>query len=274
VADRDDLWPPFGPGEAFRQGGRRPGSPQGGRPAPGQRGRNRRPALSREEIVDVAIAVADAEGTEAVSMRRIAQVLRVGAMSLYWHVAGKEHLLELMLDALVAEVDVPAPTGDWRADLCAQARSSRAVWLRHRWVIDVIGARPALGPNTLRNVDRSLAAFDGLKIDTATAMNILQTVNTYVSGAVLREFQETRAQREQEQLDVGGIAFRAGMALWREKLEAAGQFDHVLRLLNDNVDPDAEATRDERFEFGLDCLLAGIATKLATLPGSRDATAG
>ena len=67
--------------------------------------------------MDAAIAIADAEGADAVSMRKIAQVLHAGTMSLYWHVANKEHLLDLMLDALMAEVDVPEPTGDWRADL-------------------------------------------------------------------------------------------------------------------------------------------------------------
>jgi AcrR family transcriptional regulator len=190
-------------------------------------------------------------------------------MSLYWHVASKEHLLELMLDTMIAEVDAPEPTGDWQADLRAQARSTRTVLLRHRWVIDFIGARPSLGPNTLRNLDRSLATLAGLDIDTATAINVLQTVNTYVSGAVLREFQEIRVQREQEKLDVAGADFAAGFAAWREKLAATGQFDHFLRILNENVDPDAEGTRDERFEFGLDCVLDGIAAKVAPSRGQE-----
>jgi Tetracyclin repressor-like, C-terminal domain len=159
-------------------------------------------------------------------------------------------------------MDVPEPTGDWQADMRSQAHSTRAVLLRHRWVIDFIGARPALGPNTLRNVDRSLAALATLDVDTACAMNILQAVSTYVSGAVLREFQELRAQREQEKLGVDEAQFAAGLADWRRKLAATGQFDNFLRILNDGVDPDAEETRDERFEFGLDCVLEGIAVKL------------
>ncbi len=277
----DDLWPPFGPawlpdrGARFHQlqrerAGDQRGLGQGGRDQRG-RGRSRQhPSLSRGEIVDAAIAIADADGADAVSMRRIAQVLRSGTMSLYWHVASKEHLLELMLDAMLAEVDVPEPTGDWQADLRAQARSTRTVLLRHRWVIDFIGARPSLGPNTLRNLDRSIATLGGLDIDTATAINALQTVNTYVSGAVLREFQEIRVQREQEKIDVGGDDFAAGFAAWREKLAATGQFDHFLRILNDDVDPDAEETRDERFEFGLDCVLDGIAAKVA--PGTGQET--
>lgn len=98
--------------------------------------------------MDAAIAIADSEGAEAVFMRRIAQLLQAGAMSLYWHLANREHLLELMLDALMADVEVPEPTGDWQADLRVQARSTRKVLLRHKWVIDFVTARPRWGPTS------------------------------------------------------------------------------------------------------------------------------
>ena len=214
--------------------------------------------------MDAAIAIADAEGADAVSMRRIAQVLRAGAMSLYWHVASKDQLLGLMLDTLIVEVQVPEPSGDWQADLRAQARSTRTVLLRHRWVMDFYGSRSSVGPNALRVIEASLAALDVLRIDTATAMNVLQTVNTYVSGAVLRELQELQVQREQEQLGLSRQDFEADLAAWRQKLAATGQFEHFLRVLSDDVDPDAEQTRNARFEFGLDCLLDGIAARIAS----------
>src|SRR5215475_3967192 len=235
----DGLWPPFGPAAAFREqlgrGRGRPGDahrrPDRGRgdarAAGHQRGRSRQGSgLSREEIVDVAIAIADSDGAEAVSMRKIAQVLRAGAMSLYWHLASKEHLLELMLDALMADVVVPEPTGDWQEDLRVQARSQRQVLLRHKWVINFIAARPPLGPNTLRNLDKSLATLDCLDIDTATAMNFLQTVSTYVSGAVIRELAEIRVQREQEAFIRADSEFAAKFELWRKRLAATGLFDH------------------------------------------------
>ena len=282
MATDDELWPPFGPAAAFREqlarGRGRPGEAHGrpdlgrpetrARPNPrargGQSGRGRQASgLSREEIVDVAIAIADSEGADSVSMRKIAQVLRAGAMSLYWHLAGKEHLLELMLDALMADVDVPDPTGDWQADLRVQARSQRKVLLRHRWVIDFIAARPPLGPNTLRNLDKSLAALDCLDIDTETGINVLQTVNTYVLGAVLRELGELRTQLEQQEWVSTDSDFPAKLEQWRTRLAATGKFDHFLRILRDDVDPDAEETRDARFEFGLDCVLEGVAAKLA-----------
>jgi AcrR family transcriptional regulator len=196
-------------------------------------------------------------------MRRIAQVLRSGTMSLYWHVTNKEHLLDLMLDALTAEVRVPDPSGDWRADLQAAARENRAMLLRHRWVMDFLGGRPPLGPNTMLNLDRSLAMLDGLDVDTALAFNILETVSTYVLGATLREVREARVQRDQEQSGVSQEEWAPLRSAWRDRLDADGRFPHVVRFLDQDIDPDAEETRDERFEFGLDCVLDGIAAKIA-----------
>jgi AcrR family transcriptional regulator len=231
------------------------------------RGRNRSaPALSRAEIVDAAIAIADAEGAGAISMRRIAQVLRAGTMSLYWHVANKEQLLDLMLDALFGEIEVPEPSGDWRADLRTHARNERATLLGHAWVMDFIGARPPLGPNTLLLLDRQLGTLDGLGLDMAKAMNLLGTLQTYVMGSVLREMQETRVQRDEERADVTPEVWAPMRKAWRDRLAADGRFTRVIRFLDANVDPDAEETRDERFEFGLDCVIEGIAAKIAAPP--------
>ncbi len=250
-----------GPGRRGRPDGREgqhDGDPRGhGRRRPGT-------VLSRDEIVDAAIAVADAEGPEAVSMRRIAQVLRAGTMSLYWHVASKEHLIDLMLDTLVGEIAVPQPSGDWRADVRAYALSNRAALLRHRWVIDFIGSRPALGPNTLRSLEQVLALLDALRLDTATAVATFQAITTYISGAVLREFQELRVQREQERFAIDEQELGADIAAWHARLRSAGAFPHVVSLFEDGVDPDGAETRDQRFEFGLDCLLDGIEVRIAS----------
>jgi AcrR family transcriptional regulator len=265
----DDLWPPLmGPGWRDDRGSRahRMLHDGAGRDQRG-RGRNRMaPALSRAEIVDAAIAIADAEGSGAISMRRIAQVLRAGTMSLYWHVTNKEQLLDLMLDALLGEVEVPEPSGDWRADLRTQARNERATLLRHAWVIDFLGGRPPLGPNTLLHLDRLIGALDGLGLDMATAMNILGTVQTYVLGSALREMQEARIQRDEERADVTPEVWAPMRDAWRNRLEADGRFTRVVRFLDAEIDPDAPETRDERFEFGLDCVLDGIAAKIAPPP--------
>jgi AcrR family transcriptional regulator len=278
----DDLWSPLWPASSADRGSRArrlPGSaerePAGGQRARGQgtSGRGRRrpaPSLSRAEIVDAAIAVADAEGSDAVSMRRIAQVLRSGTMSLYWHVANKEQLLDLMLDVLITEVTVPEPSGDWQADLRALARNHRAMLLRHRWAMDFVGGRPPLGPNTLLNLDRSLALLDGFGLDIPTAMNILMTVLTYVMGAALREMREMRVQRDQEQSGITAAEWEPVLTAWRDRLADDGRFTRVVRFLDAGFDPDAEQTRDERFEFGLDCVLDGIAAKVPALSAEQN----
>jgi hypothetical protein len=127
--------------------------------------------------------------------------------------------------------------------------------------MDFLGGRPPLGPHVLINLERSMAALDSLKLDTATTMSILGSVNTYVVGSVLREL---RAQRDGSGLDP--IQHAAGMAEWEKRLRADGRFSHVLRIREDDVDPDAADTRDARFEFGLDCLLDGIAIRVLTEP--------
>ncbi len=220
--------------------------------------------LSRAEIVSTAIAVADAEGPEAISMRRIARELRAGAMSLYWYVESKEELLDLMLEALEAEVELPEPSGSWRADLRAFAASTRAAMLRHPWMTEFIGGRPPSGPNDARNLERLLALLDGFGLDARLTFDILMTVGTYVTGAVLREVQEMRNDRDRQQAEAAMTeeeieAERERQMSW---FEAADRYPRIKRMLKEDIDPDAPETRDERFEFGLDCLLDGIAARI------------
>jgi AcrR family transcriptional regulator len=198
-------------------------------------------------------------------MRRIARELNAGAMSLYWHVSAKEELLDLMLDAVQGEMEVPEPSGDWRADLAAIARNSRAVMHRHRWAMDFMGGRPPMGPNSLRNAERGLAALAGLGLRKAEAINILMTVTTYVMGAVLREMQEMRGEQDWKR-ELDGLSeeeMHKLLAEYFESLRTSGRYPLLLEMVAEGVDPDAPETRDERFEFGLGCLLDGISARLA-----------
>jgi AcrR family transcriptional regulator len=221
-------------------------------------------ALSRAEIVATAIAVADAEGPDAISMRRIARELRAGPMSLYWHVGSKEELLDLMLESIEAEVEAPEPSGDWRADLRAFARQARAAMLRHRWAMEFLGGRPPSGPNDARNLERLLGMLDGLGLDARTTMDLLGTVFTHVMGAVIREAQEIRGQRDQElaEADLTTDELQAERERFQKWFEDSGRYPRIARLIEAGIDPDDPETRDERFEFGLDCVLDGIAARL------------
>lgn len=216
--------------------------------------------LSRADIVDTAITIADTEGTDAVSMRRIAREMRAGAMSLYWHVSSKEELHQLMLQRVQAESEAPVPSGDWRADLRTYAGNARAALLRHSWAIDFIGSGPPSGPNDARNMERLIAAFDGLGLDFATVIYLIMTVGTYVLGAALREVQEIRWQEAAAGLPEAEVAELLGE--FERRIRQSGRYPHMIRIMDTDFDPDSPATRDYRFEFGLDCVLDGIAARL------------
>jgi AcrR family transcriptional regulator len=277
ATDDEELWAPF---LAFRTEDRRSARlrrhveedmKRGGRHVP-----RRAAALSRDEIVRAAINVADAEGADAISMRRIAREVSAGTMSLYWHVASKEELLDLMIDAVMSEQQAPEPSGDWRADLGTLARNARSTFHQHLWVMEFMVGRPPAGPKALQNLERALGALDGLGLDKATAMNIVLTVTTYALGAVLREVQEANGDRYLEQR-FAGVTDQERATMTREfvaRIRATGRYPHMTALIEAGIDPDAAHTRDARFEFGLDCLLDGIAARLPGLPRQAPAPSG
>jgi AcrR family transcriptional regulator len=227
-----------------------------------QRGREPRrlSQLSRADIVATAVAIADAEGTDAVSMRRIARDLRFGAMSLYWYVGSKDELQQYMLDAVQGETEAVMPSGDWRADLTTYALSTRTALKRHPWAADFIGAGPPIGPNDARNAERLLSTLDALRLDVSTSMWALMTLLTYVMGAALREVQEVRWHRAEAEAEASmSEAERAEVEdKFERQIRDGDRYPHLAKILDSNIDPDGDSTRDERFMFGLTCVLDGI----------------
>jgi AcrR family transcriptional regulator len=262
----EDFWAPF---LAYRPGDRRAERLRAHAREDAKRGERHPPrraaALSRDEIVRAAMTVADAEGPDAISMRRIARELNAGTMSLYWHIRSKEELLDLMIDAIVGEAEKPELSGDWRADLRAMACATRAALHRHQWAVNFMGGRPPSGPKSLRNLERTLGVLDCLDLDKGTAMTVLMAVNTYVLGGVLRELQEANGEHYMAE-QFAGMSDEQKQAVikeFTERIRSAGRFPHMVAMITAGIDPDAPETRDERFEFGLDCLLDGIAARLA-----------
>ncbi|MER0482049.1 TetR/AcrR family transcriptional regulator [Streptomyces sp. Edi2] len=214
----------------------------------------RRPAMTIGRIVEVSLALADAEGLEALSMRRVATALGSGTTSLYRYVTSRDELLELMIDAAQGE-DVPPPlSGDWRADLRAAACRHRAVLLRHPWLSGVMSTRPALGPNMLRQLDTALGAASALTDDISLASNAVDVVMQYVFGAVSRELAEQEAQRRTGQTEE---QWRSSVGTYVQEIIAAGHHPQFARRVLEARDH----TSQELFDFGLDSLLDGIATR-------------
>ncbi|HUO74951.1 MAG TPA: TetR/AcrR family transcriptional regulator C-terminal domain-containing protein [Solirubrobacteraceae bacterium] len=230
------------------------------RPQPGAR----RPRLTREEIAAAALALADAEGFQAVSMRRVAVELGVGTMTLYYYVQTKDELLALMNDAMMGEVLVPEGElpSDWRAALELIAHRSRAACRRHPWAIT--GSPGVMGPNAMRHFEQSLAAVEPLDLDFATRLEIISMVDDYVFGFALRELRD-----EDERLEQGGSdQWVQAMAGYVEAQLATGSFPQMERIVGGKgalaaIERLVALDRDAgRFERGLRRLLDGIALDL------------
>jgi AcrR family transcriptional regulator len=148
----------------------------------------RKPHLGRAELAGVAIRVADAEGIDAVSMRRIATELDVGTMTLYHYVRTKDELLALMVDELLGEIVVPDRDlpDDWQGAMTMIAIRSRDTLRRHPWVLD-ISTGPTIGPNAMRHFDQSWQAVAGLDSDVDTKLDVITAVDEYVFGFCLEE---------------------------------------------------------------------------------------
>lgn len=206
----------------------------------------RRPKLSREAIVASAIKLADAEGLEAVSIRRVAAELGVRAMSLYGHIDRKEDLLDLMYDEVAVGVLIEGELpSDWREAFLEITRKERAVGIEHPWMFQLAGRSPRVGPNGLRHVDQSLQAASGATDDPARQMEIVSTVDDYVLGYTIRE------RRTQATAGAGSGPSLLEHAYIRELLES-GAFPHLRRVVETGV------YGQEDFEKGLNWLLDGI----------------
>jgi AcrR family transcriptional regulator len=231
------------------------------RPEPGAR----RPRFSREQIAAAALAIADAEGFDAVSIRRIAAALGAGTMSLYRYISAKSDLVALMDDAIMGEslIDGELPS-DWREALALIARKTREALLRHPWAVQALqggGAASqdgAFGPNGIRHFEQSLAAVAAAPMDTTAKLDLITLVDDYVFGHVLR------AGEQQARFGEDAPGHAAQIAGYIQHQLATGRFPHMEKLTRD---PAAQTLADparigERFERGLRALLDGAAADL------------
>jgi AcrR family transcriptional regulator len=212
------------------------------------------PTLSREQITRAAVELADAEGFDAVSMRRLASKLNAGATSLYWHVSSKDDLHELMVDDVIGEIPLPEASGDWKADLRGIARATYETCSAHRWIV-LLGIQPGLGPKTRRFGQAALQAFDALGTDLSTRVNVLAVVNNYIFGFI------HRAIAWQQLRERSGLSEEQWAVRLRTYLTEAGSQDPELA---EHMAERFALVDRESFEFGLDCLLDGIAARLAS----------
>ncbi|AIV38308.1 TetR/AcrR family transcriptional regulator [Streptomyces sp. R1] len=215
---------------------------------------NRPVPLDRERIVAAAVALADEGGLAAVSLRKVAARLNAGPMRLYGYISTKDDLFDLMVDAVYAEILPGERPGDWREALRSLAHGTRRAALRHEWLADLLGGRPALGPNGLAVSEATLAALDGLA-DVDTVMRAVETVSAYFTGAIRREITELRAERA---TGLSKSEWQRARGPHVTRMLATGRFPALAKAVHDGTHVDAE----ESFATGLEWVLDAVAARL------------
>jgi AcrR family transcriptional regulator len=215
----------------------------------------RRPSHTRADIARAAVEIADSDGFDAVSMRRVAERLGAGTMTLYHYVRNKDELITLMSDLVMGEVVVPEDelADDWRTAMTQIANRTRDAFAAHHWIFERMGdGRP--GPNGMRHFEQSLGAVASLDLDREQTFELIGQVDDYVVGYSLREVQE---QQEHER------GFPPEVVDFFQREVDTGTYPHVRQFFG----ADAAAAVGEvielidsegRFERGLNRLLDGI----------------
>jgi AcrR family transcriptional regulator len=221
------------------------------------------PSRSRAEITAAAIALADAEGAEALTMRRVAAALGIGTASLYRYVQRKDELIALMMDAVEGEDGGPAtPTGDAATDLAAYAQRQRLLMLRHPWLTVLGAGMPNLGPNSLAGSEYALAAAATATDTIDDAMLVTHTLDAFVRGYVLNEIAEDQFIRQ------SGISHEQWMAAHRPYIAAilaSGKYPTMMRAIRDARSPHESDSEQQEFTQGVARVLHGL---LAPFPGT------
>jgi AcrR family transcriptional regulator len=220
------------------------------RPRPSATGRP--PRHSQAEITAVAVAIADAEGLDAVSMRRVAAELGTGAASLYRYVDNREDLLDLMADSIGAGYAFGEPTGDWLADLLALGEQTRGLLRRHPWMPSLVLTRPVLGPHGLVLLERVLELLARHPADVTAKLEAFAMFNTVTASFVLNEL-------------AGGEDRQRRAAAYLGHTLAAGEHPRLAELLSQppqsglpGEPPEPSAAPADRYRDILAKILTGL----------------
>lgn len=217
--------------------------------APRATGRRTVP-LSREAIIDAALAILDREGVDALTIRRLAQELGTGAASLYWHIGGKEELGELVYDRIMGEIDLPeADPARWEDQLKEVARQAYRAMLSHNDAVRLSIGRPPTGPHTLGIVEWMLALMRSAGVPDQPAAYFGNILGRFLDASVLEASGQIprRADTNDQAAAETMRDYWAGLP--------PGRFPNLTALATTTFTVDA----DELFEFGLDLLVRGLA---------------
>ena len=223
--------------------------------APESAGRGARSSgLSAQAIVDAAIVVADQDGLDAVSIRRVAALLGVRPMSLYTHIASKDELLDRMANEVIGLMLIdPPPSGHWRERLSAIARRFQTTFVAHPWALACIARRPRPGPNAAGYAKQLARAVAELELEPSDMWTMLSIIDDYVLGHALR-------------VGTRGVARDLDASLTRSDLAE-------LPELSGMVDADEARGSVDSFELGLQTVLDGVERRFVSSSGAASGSA-
>lgn len=211
--------------------------------------------LTRDRVLQAAIAYADKAGVGALSMRRLGQELGVEAMSLYNHIANKEDLLDGMVDVIVQEIDEPAPSGDWKTILRTRILSARRALLRHPWASAVMVTRTNMTPTMMRYMDSLIGILrrGGFSID--LAHHAIHVLGSRMLGFAQELYDDTEALEANP--EIAAIMLK----------QMADEYPHITELameVSHDEDSIVGTGCDDQFEFefALDLILDGLERSL------------
>jgi AcrR family transcriptional regulator len=205
-----------------------------------------RSPLSRERVLAAALALADAGGIEALTMRRIGQDLGVEAMSLYNHVANKEDLLDGLVDQVYSEIELPGGQEPWKATMRRRAVSAHQALLRHPWATSLMQSRSKPGPATMRHHDTVAGAYRSAGFSLVKTAHAVSVVDAYVYGFALQQI-NLPLQSPEQVAEVGEGILR----------QMAGEYPHLTEIIREHaLQPGYDYSKE--FEFGLDLILDAL----------------
>ena len=205
----------------------------------------RKPRVSREQVLDAALAIADEGGLAAVTMANVGARLGVEAMSLYRHIGNKEEMLDGLVDRVFAEIEVPADARDWKDAMRRRAVSARAVLRRHPWAIGLMESRSQPGPATMGHHDAMVAILLRAGFDGRGATRVYNLLDSYIYGFALQEATLPFSSPEE-------------MASMCEQMLArvADAYPHLARVQRDLVGAGFDYA--DEFEAGLDIIMGAL----------------
>lgn len=213
-----------------------------------------RPPLSRERILAVALDLADKDGLDSVSMRKVAQCLHVEAMSLYKHVANKDDLLDGLVELVTTQMSVPAPDADWKDALRERAYAVRQTLNYHPWASRLLEIRTSIGPVRLRHHESMIGILRRAGFSIELAFNAMIALTSYVYGFVILEEANKLKGVPKDTENLAQHISPAEFPYLFEMIEFAYTSDHNKKQLAKK----SEVNEFADFEFGLELLFEGF----------------